>query len=150
MALEHRSNPRPIRIIPSSRRTDYEPWLREMSIRFPGAEAEIRAALDQYVDEWLVEHRDQPNAAFCSSWIPGSDWSDQGTYQPMYLTMLGIYRDHSLAHPRAGWFFGLILMDVMIHRPENWECWHEEKAEPEDNPDGNYYRLISGTPRSAT
>jgi hypothetical protein len=111
-----------------------------MAELFPGAEAHIREALAQYVNGWFAEKSEIPHAAFCSSWIPGPDWGKgDEVYQPIYKTMMHLYNSDGLAHPRAGWFFGLILMDVMIRRPDHWECWHEVH-EPEDSPEGWYYR----------
>jgi len=141
MSLEHRSGT-PFRHIPSKRESDYRNWLRTMAQLFPTAEADIREALNQYINEWLAEKAGIPNAAFCSSWIPGPDWGEGNpVYEPIYRTMMHLYNDHGLAHPRAGWFFGLMLMDVMIRRNDNWECWHESH-DPEDSPEGLYYRVL--------
>jgi hypothetical protein len=97
MSLEHRSGT-PFGHIPSTRQIEYDRWLRTMSQLFPNAEAEIHTALNGYIDGWLQEHQAVPHAAFCSSWIPGPDWSQEGIYQPIYLTMMNLYNDHSLAH----------------------------------------------------
>jgi hypothetical protein len=139
MSLEHRSGTT-FRQIPVVRQSEYNKWLRTMAQHFPGAEAAIREALHDHINRWLAQTQGNPKAAFCSSWIPGPTWRG-GTqvYQPIYLTMLGLYGDHNLAHKTAGWFFGLILMDVVIHRNDDWECWHEAH-QPEDNPEGLYYR----------
>ncbi len=139
MSLEHRSGT-VFHNIPTKRQAEYNNWLRLMAQLFPKAEAAIRKALSDYIDGWLVQVHANPHAAFCSSWLPGSDWGEgTGVYQPIYLTMLHLYGNHDLAHPRAGWFFGLILMDLMIHRHDDWECWHEER-QLNDSPEGLYYR----------
>lgn len=139
MSLEYRSGT-PFRHIPAKREPEFNGWSQAMSQHFPNAEAAIRQALNDYIDAWLARNQTTPNAAFCSSWIPGPDWrTGTGVYQPIYLTMMNLYGDHGLAHTRSGWFFGLILMDIVIHRAEGWECWHE-KRQPEDSPEGLYYR----------
>ncbi|MFZ0770499.1 MAG: hypothetical protein WCA49_02895 [Candidatus Sulfotelmatobacter sp.] len=139
MSLEHRSG-RPFHNIPTKRQGDYNLWLQTMAEQFPGAEARIHEKLTRYVNGWLAEKGEIPHAAFCSSWIPGPDWGrGDEVYQPMYETMMHLYNEDGLAHPRAGWLFGLILMDLMIRRPDYWECWHEAH-EPEDSPEGLYYR----------
>jgi hypothetical protein len=140
MSLEHRSGTS-FHNIPAKRQLEYNTWRRTMVQLFPGAEANIREALHQYISVWLTNNNGIPNAAFCSSWIPGYDWGREsgGVYQPIFLTMMHLYNDDGIAHPRAGWFFGLLLMDVMIHLADDWECWHEAH-EPEDSPEGLYYR----------
>ena len=139
MSLEHRSGTT-FHNIPAKRQVEYDTWRRKMTQLFPAAEANLREALNQYINEWLIKNSGIPNAAFCSSWIPGSDWSEgTGIYQPIFETMMYLYNNDGIAHPRAGWFFGLLLMDLMIHRAEDWECWHEVH-EPDDSPEGLYYR----------
>jgi hypothetical protein len=139
MSLEHRSGT-PFHNIPTKRQSEYNNWLRTMAHLFPNAEAAIRDALSAHINGWLLQNQGTTHAAFCSSWIPGSDWGKgAGVYQPIYLTMMHLYGNRDLAHPRAGWFFGLILMDLMIHRPDAWECWHEVQ-QPKDDPEGLYYR----------
>jgi hypothetical protein len=139
MSLEHRSGT-PFHNIPSKRQLEYHTWLRTMAQHFPTAEADIREALKQFINGWLEKYNGIPTAAFCSSWIPGSDWSEgTGVYQPIFLTMMHLHNDEGIAHRRGGWFFGLLLMDIMIHRADGWECWHEAQ-EPEDSPEGLYYR----------
>ncbi|MGB7593752.1 MAG: hypothetical protein WBO19_21180, partial [Terriglobia bacterium] len=125
---------------------DYDLWLRTMTQLSPAAESNMRDSLNQYIDDWLVRTNGIPNAAFCSSWIPGRDFDQaNGVYLPIYYAMMHLYNNHDLAHPRAGWFFGLILMDVVIRRTDDWECWHEAR-DPEDNPEGLYYRLRPNRP----
>jgi hypothetical protein len=53
--------------------------------------------------------------------------------------MVDLYVDPNLAHQRAGWLFGLILMDLMIQRDDEWVFWRET-AKPGDDPDGLYYQ----------
>lgn len=140
MSLEHRSGTT-FHNIPAKRQAEYNTWLRTMAQLSPVAEADIREALNRYISEWLINNSGIPTAAFCSSWIPGYDWTEEsaGVYQPIYLAMMHLYNDDGIAHPRAGWFFGLLLMDLMIHRADDWECWHEAH-EPENSPEGLYYR----------
>jgi hypothetical protein len=129
--------------IPLKRRREHEAELAELNRLFPGAEAAIRKALNDYVDKWLVQYQNMPKAAFSSSWVPGPDWNKgSGVYQPIFDTMLDLYVDEDLAHKRAGWFFGLILMGVMIQRDtDHWECWHET-AELDEDPLGMFYRPL--------
>ena len=144
MSLESRSGTQ-YRTIPAKRQKEHEAELAALNQRFPSAEAAIREALNAYVDGWLHQHQGKPNAAFCSSWVPGPDWnSGTGVYQPIFDTMADLYVDTALAHRRAGWFFGLILMDVMIRRDtEHWGCWHEATDRDED-PLGVFYRPLRG------
>ena len=121
-----------IRNIPLIRQADFYHELAEVNGRFPGAETAMRRELNQYVDARRSE--------FCSTWVPPEDWrSGTAVYQPIADTMLALYVDHQLAHKRAGWFFGLLLMDVMIHRPDHW-LFRKERHRPEDDPEGAYYR----------
>src|SRR5207244_6039321 len=128
---------------PTELQQQYADWLRTMEQLFPGAETAIREALNRFIDAWLTQMRTKgiQNPEFCSSWIPGPDWGQgSGVYQPIYLTMMHLYQqNHDFAHKMAGWLFGLILMDVVIHRDDGWECWHEAR-QPEDSPEGMYYR----------
>ena len=142
MSLESRSGA-PYRSIPPKRQQEHETELATLNRLFPLAEAAIREALNDYVDEWLLQHQNKPTAAFSSSWIPGPDWNNgSGVYQPIFDSMVDLYVDGALAHKRAGWFFGLILMDVMIQRDtDHWECWHEATT-PDEDPLGMFYRPL--------
>lgn len=144
MSLESRAGT-PYRSIPVKRQQEYATELAALNRLFPSAGAAIREALNDYVDQWLAQHENKPTAAFSSSWIPGADWnSGQGVYQPIFDTMVDLYVDEGLAHKRAGWFFGLILMDAMIRRDtDHWECWHET-TEPDEDPLGMFYRPLRG------
>lgn len=143
MSLESRSGV-PYRSIPSRRQQEHEAEMAALNRLFPPAEGDIRRALNEYVDEWLLKSRNISSAAFSSSWVPGPNWQfGSGSYQPIYDTMVNLYVDNGLAHKRAGWFFGLILMDVIIHRAtDHWECWREVTG-PEDDPMGMFYRPIT-------
>lgn len=58
------------------------------------------------------------NEIHTSSWIPGSDWT--GTiYQPLY--------DALQDERQAAMFFGLILWDVIMRRPDVWAFGRYEK-----------------------
>ena len=100
------------------RAEEYRGWLAELNRLFPHAEAAIRDALNRYIDDWLVEHQGNERAAFCSSWIPGPNWNERagGVYQPIFDTMKEMYGDEDVAFERAGWFFGLLLLDVIEAR----------------------------------
>jgi len=63
-------------------------------------------AINAYVDTV------PPDKPFVSSFIPGSDWT--GTvYQPLYIAC-------GQSEEQSGWFFGLIVWQVMIDHPEGW------------------------------
>jgi hypothetical protein len=146
MSLEHRSR-NPIRNISTKRQLQFAEWQREMARTFPGAQTAIRAELNGFIDRWLVTMRSQAiqNPQFCSSWIPGAEWDKQGSevYLPIYETMMDLYQqNHEFAHKMAGWFFGLILMDVVRLRTDGWECWHEARN-LDDSPEGLYYRPLN-------
>ena len=131
-----------IRNIPGERQNEYSYELQALRQHFPNAEIEILRELSGFVDERIREHGWTRKAGFCSSWIPGSNWEEgSGVYQPIFETMVTLFVDHELAHKRAGWFFGLILMDVMIHRNEDWE-FKREPRRPDDDPEGFYYYPI--------
>jgi hypothetical protein len=143
MSLEYRSG-NPIHNIPLERQQQYTEWANALEHNFPGAEARVRDKLNAYVDEWLKQMDAQgvQNPQFCSSWVPGEDWGEgDAVYQPIYLTMMNLYgQDHEMAHKTAGWFFGVMLMDVMIHRDvDHWECWHDRG---EASFDGMFYRPL--------
>jgi hypothetical protein len=143
LSLEYRSGT-VINNIPSERQQQYTEWANALEQNFPGAEAHMRDKLNAHVDEWLRQMDAQGirKPQFCSSWIPGDDWrKGDAVFQPIYETMMRLYgQDHNLAHKMAGWFFGLLLVDVMIHREDDhWECWHERG---EDSFDGMFYRPL--------
>jgi hypothetical protein len=140
MSLEYHSG-NPIHNVPLERQQQYSEWANALEQNRPGAEAKIRQKLNDYVDQWLKERDTQGvrNPQFCSSWIPGRHWGE--AYQSIYETMMNLYQqDHEMSYKAAGWFFGLILMDVMIQREgDHWECWHERQ---EDSFAGLFYRPL--------
>src|ERR1700736_6404921 len=97
--------------IPGDRERDFAREMTALNAQFPDAEAAIRSELNRYIATRTSE--------FCSSWVPGADWHS-GSFQHILETMLVLYVNHHLARKRAGWFFGLILMDVIIRRPDWW------------------------------
>ncbi len=67
-----------------------------------------------------LNRRIETNEVHTSSWIPGADWS--GTvFQPIYEKACRRNVD------AAAKFFGLILWEVMMHRPEKWSFGRYEK-----------------------
>lgn len=60
---------------------------------------------------------------------------------PFFETMSALYGDEHLMHRFSGWFFGLLLMEVMIHREDLWEFWREPAA-PDNDPEGLYYQPV--------
>jgi len=151
--LEHRSGGE-IRNVPASHAEDFAAWRGALNRHEAAAEQLIRDELNTFIDKWRQEHSQRPLDAFSSSWVPGLDWgrSHRGTFQPIYDALWEMYGGDApltpdeqealdrLVFPRAGWFFGLLLMDVFIHRDNDaWVCWHE--PQPRDlDPLGMFYR----------
>jgi hypothetical protein len=134
-----------VRNLPIDRQPGYAVELAAMRERFPDAEAAIRRELDAFVDRRIADQGWTPIAEFSSSWIPGADWSG-GIYMPIFETMVALYQDRAFAHRRAGWFFGLMLMDVMIRRHDVW-IFKREPRRPEDDPEGlHYYPKVERRP----
>jgi hypothetical protein len=130
-----------VRNVPVKHQTQYDLWRATLNQHFPQAEAEIRRALNEFVNQRKRDCGWTPRAEFCSSWIPGPNWEEgggAGVYQPIFDSMLILYVDDRLAHKEAGYFFGLILMDVMIHREDDW-AFRRRPHQPEDDPEGLYY-----------
>ncbi len=89
--------------IPSRRQRDFNTWRRNLAESDYQA---VREAINRYVDAVPL---DKP---FVSSFIPGSDW--RGTvYDPLFMAC-----GHS--EEQSGWFFGLIVWQVMIDHEEEW------------------------------
>lgn len=59
-----------------------------------------------------LNNRIDEDEVHTSSWIPGSDWSES-VFNPIYITCDNNEDD-------AAKFFGLILWEVMLNRPEVW------------------------------
>ena len=128
--------------IPLKRQEQYEQWRMALAQRFPNAEADIHRELNEFWNNRITQYGWEHGAGFCSSWIPGPNWQEgSGVFQPIFEIMSDLYGDERLAHRFSGWFFGLLLMDVMIHREDLWEFWRENTA-PDDDPEGLYYRPV--------
>jgi hypothetical protein len=83
----------------------------------------LRPAQFQNVCDALNEHIDQEGRGeiATSSWIPGANWTDT-PYQPIYEAV-----DQSWDIAR--FFFGLILWNVFLNRPETWSFGRYPKNE---------------------
>ena len=82
---------------------EFTRWMRRL---VPADFGCIRDALNQHIDT------QSGGEIITSSWIPGADWN--GTpYQPIYEA---VGQDWGMAR----FFFGLIVWNVMINRPETW------------------------------
>jgi hypothetical protein len=152
--LEHRKGGE-IRNVPAEHADEFAAWRGALNRRDRSAERLIQNELNGFIDHWRQEHSERPQAAFSSSWVPGHDWSKshRGTFQPIYDALWEMYGGTQatlapddadaldrLVFKRAGWFFGLLLMDVFIHRDnDTWVCWHEPHPRDED-PLGMLYR----------
>ena len=89
--------------IPKRRQREFNMW--RSNLVDSDYEAVVEA-INTYVDAV------PPDEPFVSSFIPGSDWT--GTvYQPLYIAC-------GQSEEQSGWFFGLIVWQVMIDHPEGW------------------------------
>jgi len=86
----------------------------------PGAEDRIRAEINAFVDVKLSQNGWTNECWLCSSFIPGPDWTNT-PYQPIYDAMCERYGEEP-AWNQSRLFFGLLVKDVMIRRPEHWLC----------------------------
>jgi hypothetical protein len=77
----------------------------------------IRVALNEYIDQ---QGRGE---IATSSWIPGQDWT-LTPYQPIYEA---VGRDWEMAR----FFFGLIVWNVFLNRPETWSFGRYPKSQGE-------------------
>lgn len=119
--LKYYDDIREIRDVGPKRREEFTYWQSLLTGVDPNAEANIRAAINAYVDDKIGRHGWTNECWFCSSFIPGSVW--QGTpYQPIYVAMSERYGDEP-AWNQSRLFFGLLVKDVIVHRPERWLCY---------------------------
>jgi hypothetical protein len=103
---------RQITTIPQRRRADFNVWRANLSNSDYEAVVE---AINEYVDS---VPSDKP---FVSSFIPGHAW--EGTvYEPLDLAC-------GKSKEQSGWFFGLIVWQVMINRPDEWYFKISDKEE---------------------
>ncbi len=110
-----------IRDVGPKRREEFNYWQGLLEQSNPGAESRIRDALNEIVDAKLSEHGWTNQCWFCSSFLPGSDWRCT-PYQPIYNAMCERYGEEP-AWNQSRLFFGLLVKDVMIRRPEHWLCY---------------------------
>ncbi len=89
-------------------RKDYDMWLSRL------APAERNAVFT------FIENLIRTGRIHTSSWMPGPDWTDT----PLQVIYEKATRE---SEQQAGWCFGLMLMEAMIQRPEQWYC----KKDPE-------------------
>ena len=89
--------------IPRRRQEQFDAWRNNLTDSDYEA---VVDAINEYVD--AVE-QDKP---FVSSFIPGSDWTDT-VYQPLYIAC-------NRSVEQSGWFFGLIVWQVMIDHEQEW------------------------------
>jgi hypothetical protein len=82
---------------------DFYRWMRDLA---PEDFDRIKDALNEYIN---TTGRGE---VITTSWIPGADWTDT-PYQPIYEAV-GQNWDS------ARFFFGLIVWNVMMDRPEPW------------------------------
>jgi len=89
--------------IPHRRQEQFNIWRRALD---DSDYEPVVDAINEYVDAV------PPDKPFVSSFIPGSDWTDT-VYQPLYIAC-------GRSVEQAGWFFGLIVWQVVINRPKEW------------------------------
>ncbi len=85
-------------------KADYERWMSHLD---DGDYQLIVDALNQYIDNKVAVG--EPVTA---GWIPGSNWTDT-VYQPIWIAC-------GRNDIQAGFFFGLIVFETMMNRPEPW------------------------------
>ncbi len=132
MAWRYFGNDNEIRSVGPKRAKQFEEWQELLATSprsAPRAEVDIRAAINANIDEKVTQYGWSERCAFCSSYLPGSDWN--GTpYQPIYNIMLERY-GAELAWDQSRFFFGLLVKDVVSQRNEHWCCYkvqeHEER-----------------------
>lgn len=105
--------------IPRRRRADFNMWRNNLSDSDYEAVVE---AINEYVN---AVPQDKP---FVSSYIPGHDWTDT-VYEPLYIAC-------GRSIEQSGWFFGLIVWQVMIDHEEEWVF---KLADKEDDVLGTTY-----------
>jgi hypothetical protein len=114
-----------IKDIPKKRKADFNQWRKNLSCE---DYEKVRIAINAYIDNKV--HKNEP---FVSSHIPGPDW--RGTpYQSLYLAC-------GQSMEQSGWFFGLIVWQVVIDRPEDWVFKLGDKDE--DDVQGTTYWLMN-------
>jgi hypothetical protein len=94
---------KPIIDIPKRHKKSFNLWRRNLS---NGNYDIVIESIRKYID---AVPKDKP---FVSSYIPGPDWTNT-PYQPLYIAC-NRNQEHS------GWFFGLIVWQVIIDHPDNW------------------------------
>lgn len=125
--LKYYDDIKEIRDVGMKRRDEFAYWQRMLRDRDAAAEAQIRAAINAYVDNKIRQHGWTQDCWFCSSFVPGRDWA--GTpYAPIYDAMCDWYGEE-LAWNQSRLFFGLLVKDVMIRRPEHWLCYKAPEQE---------------------
>lgn len=94
---------KPITDIPHRRQADFNLWRNNL------ADSDYEAVIETINEYVNAVDSDKP---FVSSYIPGHDWTDT-VYEPLYIAC-GESKEHS------GWFFGLLVWQVMIGHEEEW------------------------------
>jgi hypothetical protein len=134
--LKYYNDIREIRDIGPKRRDEFDYWRRLLADVDPNAEANIRVAINEYINGKIAQHGWTTECWFCSSFVPGTDW--KGTaYQPISDMMDQRYGEDHLAWNQARLFFGLLVKDVVIRRPEHWLCY--KVPEQEEREKGTNY-----------
>ena len=107
-------------------RTEYDIWRKRITDQEYNA---IMAALNEKI---------QGDDIVTSSWIPGSDWTNT-VYEPIYFKACRMNED------QAAMFFGLLLWEAVLNRPDYWSFGRYEK---DGNPiEGMTYFKLTTPPR---
>ena len=127
--LKYYDDIKEIRDVGPKRRAEFIYWQRFLREFDPDAEVRIRTAINGYVDAKISQHGWTSECWFCSSFIPGPDWTGK-PYQPIYDVMEQRYGPGHLAWNQSRLFFGLQVKDVMIQRrSEHWLCYKVPEQE---------------------
>jgi hypothetical protein len=138
--LKYYNDIREMRDVGVKRRDEFNYWQRSLEQSNQGAEDRIRDAINATVDGKLAQHGWTNECWFCSSFLPGPDWTET-PYQPIYDFMVERYGEEP-AWNQSRLFFGLLVKDVMIRRPEHWLCY--KVPEDEEMEKGtNYFPDLS-------
>jgi hypothetical protein len=89
-----------IEAIPKRRQADFRRWRTALG------EDNYQIASD------AIRNRLDEKEVVVAAWLPGKDWT--GTpFEPLYYAC-------NRNEEQSGWFFGLIVWDVMIHHSDDW------------------------------
>lgn len=113
--------------IPAKRADDWVRWITQLRAYDLAAEDRIREAINLEFSRAAMSAAEGNEAVIYSSAIPGKVWRNTA-YQPIFDVL------QSEIHARL--FFGLLVWDVAVHRPDHWYFKPKDSDEREG---GTYY-----------